>query len=52
MKCIQEILETMKRQNLRITGREGEDSYVKVTEYIYNKIIEENSLKKELPINV
>ena len=38
---IQENWNTMKRQNLRIIGiKEGEQSKVKGTEYIFNKIIE------------
>ena len=46
---------TLKRPNLRIIGiEEGEDTQVKSTESIFNKIIEENfpNLKKEMPIKV
>lgn len=47
---IQEIQDTMKRSNLRITGiEENEDSKLKGPENIFNKIIEENfpNLKKK-----
>lgn len=47
--------ETLKRSNLRIIGiEEGEEIQVKVTENIFNIIIEENpsNLKKEMPIKV
>ena len=48
---IQEIWDTMKRSNLRITGTEGEVQ-LKSTENIFNKIIEENlpKLKKDMPM--
>ena len=50
---IQEILDTMKRQSLRIIGvEECEQSKFKGSENIFNKIIEENFLKKEIPINI
>ena len=50
---VQEIWDTMKRPNLKITGIEGEDSHLRGPENIFNKIIEENfpNLKKEMPIN-
>lgn len=51
----QEIWDTMKSPNLRIIGiKEWEDSQVKGTKSIFNKIIEEglSSLKKEMPIMV
>ena len=51
----QEVWDTMKRPNVRIIGiEEGEDTQVKSTESIFNKIIEENfpNLKKEMPIKV
>jgi hypothetical protein len=43
----------MKRTNLRIIGiEEGEETQVKGTENVFNKIIEENfpNLNKEMPI--
>jgi hypothetical protein len=52
---IQEIEDTMKRQNLRIIEiEENEDSQVKGTENVFNKIIEENFpyLKKEMDIKL
>ena len=52
---IQEIQNTMRRSNLRIIGiKENEDSQLKGSVYIFNKIIEENfpNLKKEKPINI
>ena len=52
---IQEIWDTMKRENLRMIGiKEGEDSQFKGPENIFNKIIEENipNLKKEMDKNV
>ena len=45
----------MKRPNLKIIGiEEGEESQLKGTENIFNKIIEENfpNLKEEMVINV
>jgi hypothetical protein len=51
---IQEIQDTMRRQNLRTIGiEEREDSQLKGPENIFKKIMEENfpSLKKEMPIN-
>jgi hypothetical protein len=45
----------MRRRNLRIIGiEESEDSQLKGTVNIFNKIIEENfpNLKKEMPINI
>jgi hypothetical protein len=45
----------MNRPNWRIIGtKESQDSQLKETENIFNKIIEENfsNLKKHLPINV
>ncbi|KAL6048104.1 hypothetical protein STEG23_029547 [Scotinomys teguina] len=49
---IQEIWDTMKRPNLRIIGIEEEESQLKNSENIFNKIIEENflNLKKGMPI--
>jgi hypothetical protein len=52
---IQEIHNTMRRQNLRKIGREeNKDSLFKGPVNIFNKIIEENfpNLKKEIPINI
>jgi uncharacterized coiled-coil protein SlyX len=52
---IQEIQDTMRRPNLRMIGIEvSEDSQVKGTVNIFNKIIEENfpNLKKEMPMNI
>ena len=51
---IQEIWDTMKRPNLRIGIKEGEELQLKGTENICNKIIEENftNLKKDVPIKV
>ena len=52
---IQEIWDTVKRPNLRIIGiDEGEETLLKGTENIFNKIIEENFLNihKEMPMNV
>jgi hypothetical protein len=52
---IQEIQSTKKRSNLRIIGiEESEDSQLKGSVNIFNKIIEENfpNLKKEMPINI
>ena len=52
---IQEIQDTMRRQNLRkIDIEEREDSQVKGPANIFNKIIEENfpNLKKEMPMNI
>lgn len=52
---IQEIWDKMKRTNLRIIGiKEGEETQVKGTENIFNKIVEKNvpNLKKEMPIKV
>jgi hypothetical protein len=43
----------MKRQSLRIIGvEECEQSKFKGSENIFNKITEENFLKKEIPINI
>lgn len=45
----------MKRTNLRIIGiKEGEETQVKGTENIFNKIVEKNvpNLKKEMSIKV
>ena len=39
---IQEIWDTMKRPNLRITAKEREEIKLKGTENIFDKIIEEN----------
>jgi len=49
---IQEIQDTMRRSNLTIIGRE--DSQIKGSVNIFNKIIEENfpNLKKEMPIHI
>jgi hypothetical protein len=52
---IQEIQDTMRRQNLRIIGvDENEDFQLKGPANIFNKIIEENfpNLKKEMPMNI
>ena len=52
---IQEIQNTMRRQNLRIIGvDENEDLQLKGLANIFNKIIEENfpNLKKEMPMNI
>ncbi|ERE81283.1 Transposase, L1 containing protein [Cricetulus griseus] len=52
---IQEIWDTMKRQNLRIIGiEEGEEIQLKGTENIFNKIIEENfpNLQKDMPMKL
>jgi len=54
-KNIQEIQDTMRRSNLRIIGiEESEDSQLKGSVNIFNRIIEENfpNLKKEMPINI
>jgi hypothetical protein len=54
-KNIQEIQDTMRRPNLRITGLDGnEDFQLKAPANIFNKIIEENfpNLKKEMPMNI
>ena len=43
----------MRRENLRIIGIEGEESWLKGTENIFNKIIEKNlNPKKDKPIKV
>ena len=50
---IQEIQDTMTRQNLRIIGiEESKDSQLKGQVNIFNKMIEENfpNVKKEMPI--
>lgn len=49
---IQEIWDNMKRPSLHIIGREGEETRVKRTENIFNKIVEEIflNLKEEVPI--
>jgi chromosome segregation ATPase len=52
---IQEIQDTMRRQNLRIMGvDENEDFQLKGPANIFNKIIEENfpNLKKEMSMNI
>ncbi|ERE73702.1 Transposase, L1 containing protein [Cricetulus griseus] len=52
---IQEIWDTVKRPNLRIIGiEEGEESLLKATENIFNKITEENfpNLQKDRPMKV
>jgi chromosome segregation ATPase len=52
---IQEIKDTMRRPNPRIISiEESEESQLKGTVNIFNKIIEENfpSLKKEMPMNI
>lgn len=50
---IREIWVIKKRPNLWIIEREdGEETQVKGTRTIFNKIIEKNSLKKEVPIMV
>jgi hypothetical protein len=52
---IQEIQDTMRRPNQRILGIEdSEDSQLKGTVNIFNKIIDENfpNLKKEMPMNI
>ena len=48
-------MDTIKRPNLRIIGvGEGEELYLKSTENVFNKIIEENfsNLKKDIPMNI
>jgi len=40
--CVGELLDSMKRFNLRITGIEEGDSQLQGPENIFNKIIEEN----------
>ena len=52
---IQEIWDTMKRQNLTIIGiKEGEEIQPKGTENIFNKITEENlpNLQTDMPMNI
>lgn len=51
---IQKTWHTMKRSNLQITGTlEGEETQVRGTKNIFNKIIEENfPNQKEMPIKV
>jgi hypothetical protein len=52
---IQEIQDTMRKPNLRITGiEESKDSQLKGPVNIFNKIIEENfpNLKKKMPMNI
>ena len=52
---IQEIQDTMRRQNLQIIGvDENEDFQLKGPANVFNKIIEENfpNLKKEIPNNI
>jgi hypothetical protein len=52
---IQEIQDTMRRPNLRITGiEESKDFQLKGPVNIFNKIIEENfpNLKKEVSMNI
>jgi hypothetical protein len=52
---IQEIQDKMRRPNLRIIGiEESEDSQLKGSVNIFNKIIEENfpNLKKEMPMSI
>jgi hypothetical protein len=52
---IQEILDTIRRQNLRIIDiEENEGSQIKGSVNIFNKIIEENfpNLKKEMSMNI
>jgi hypothetical protein len=52
---IQEIQDTMRRQNLKIIGiKESEDSQLKRTVNIFNRIIEENfpNVKKEMPMKI
>jgi len=52
---IQEIQDTMRRSNLKIIGiEESEDSQLKGTANIFNKIVEENfpNHKKEMPVNI
>jgi hypothetical protein len=53
--CVQKIQDTMRRPNLRIIGiEESEDSQLKGTVNIFNKIMEENfpNLKNEIPMNL
>jgi hypothetical protein len=53
-KC-KKLLAQMRRPNLRIIGiEESEDSQLKGSVNIFNKIIEENfpNLKKEMPMNI
>jgi hypothetical protein len=52
---IQEIQDTMRRQNLRIIGiDENEDFQIKGPVNIFNKILKENfpNLKKVMPMNI
>jgi polyhydroxyalkanoate synthesis regulator protein len=51
---IQEIQDTMRRQNLKIIGDENEDFQLKGPVNIFNTIIEENfpNLKKKMPMNI
>jgi hypothetical protein len=51
---IQEIQDTTRRPNLRISIGESEDSQLKGVVNIFNKIMEENfpNLKKEMPMNI
>jgi hypothetical protein len=52
---IEEIQDTMRRQNLRIIGvDENKDFSIKGPANIFNKIIEENIpyLNKEMPMNI
>ena len=52
---IQEIHNTMRRPNLRMTGiEESKDSQLIVPVSIFNKTIKENfpNLKKEMPMNI
>ena len=53
--CIQEVLDTIRRPNLRIIGtEESEDSQLKGPVNIFKNFIEENfaNLKKEMPMNI
>ena len=51
---IQEIQDTMRRQNLKIIGDENEDFQLKGPVNIFNKIREENfpNLKKKMPTKI
>ena len=44
MQNTQEIWDTMKRPNIRIIGIEGEETQLKNSENVFNKVIKENSL--------
>jgi hypothetical protein len=51
---MQELTDSIKRQNLRIMGIEGEEVQAKGMHNIFNKVITENfpNLEKTIPIQV